>query len=243
MDGFSLGLFLVATFFGGITTGVAGFAMGLVVSGVWLHILTPLQTATLITGYGLLLQGYSTWKFRHALNWSKGVPLIIGSAAGIPFGVLLLTYVNPGHLRTAIGVLLLAYSAYGLARPTFKPVKAGLPADLGIGVVNGVLGGMTGLGGVIVTIWGQLHNWPKDVQRAVFQPVIFVVQAITAVWLVSAAHGAAGDTIKLYVMGLPMLFFGMWAGMKLYGKLDEAGFRRVVLVLLLFSGLSLVVRL
>jgi uncharacterized protein len=35
----------------------SGFAMGLVVSGVWLHIITPMQTATLIAGYGLLTQG------------------------------------------------------------------------------------------------------------------------------------------------------------------------------------------
>lgn len=243
MDGLSLTLFLVATFFGGITTGVAGFAMGLVVSGVWLHILTPLQTATLITGYGLLLQGYSTWRFRRSLNWSKGIPLVLGSAAGIPLGVLLLNWVNPGHLKIAIGALLLVYSAYGLARPTFKPVKAGAAADLGIGVANGILGGLTGLGGVIVTIWGQLHNWPKDVQRAVFQPVIFVVQAITAVWLVAGAGGAAGETTLLYVMGLPALFLGMWVGIKLYGKLDEVGFRRIVLVLLLLSGLFLIVRL
>ena len=47
-------LFLLATFFGGLTSGVAGFAMGLVVSGVCLHILTPLQTATLIAGYGFV---------------------------------------------------------------------------------------------------------------------------------------------------------------------------------------------
>ena len=45
MDGSVLALFLLATFVGGIVTGLAGFAMGLVVSGVWLHILTPAQTA------------------------------------------------------------------------------------------------------------------------------------------------------------------------------------------------------
>ncbi|HEY4973574.1 MAG TPA: hypothetical protein VII41_08190, partial [Steroidobacteraceae bacterium] len=66
MDGKVLGLFLVSTFFGGAVSGLAGFAMGLVVSGVWLHILTPVQTAALIVGYGLLVQSYSIWKLRHA---------------------------------------------------------------------------------------------------------------------------------------------------------------------------------
>jgi uncharacterized membrane protein YfcA len=34
---------------------------------------------------------------------------------------------------------------------------------------------------------------------------------------------------------------GTWAGLKLYGKLDDAAFRKVILVLLLVSGVSLVV--
>jgi hypothetical protein len=33
----------------------------------------------------------------------------------------------------------------------------------------------------------------------------------------------------------------MWIGLKLYGKLDDAAFRKVILVLLLVSGLTLVV--
>ena len=50
MDGVALGLLLLATFIGGVTSGLAGFAMGLVVSGIWPHIITPIQTATLIVG-------------------------------------------------------------------------------------------------------------------------------------------------------------------------------------------------
>jgi uncharacterized protein len=40
-----------------------------------------------------------------------------------------------------------------------------------LGFVNGVLGGVTGLAGILVTIWFGLRGWPKDVQRAIFQPV------------------------------------------------------------------------
>jgi len=56
MDGMVLGFFLLAAFLGAVTTGVAGFAMGLVVSGIWLHILTPVQTVTLMVSYSVLLQ-------------------------------------------------------------------------------------------------------------------------------------------------------------------------------------------
>ena len=61
-------LFLAATFAAALIAGLAGFAFGLVAAAVWLHILTPLQTATLIVAFGLIVQGYSVWKFRAALN-------------------------------------------------------------------------------------------------------------------------------------------------------------------------------
>src|SRR6476659_7394679 len=50
MDGHLFLLFVLATFLGGFVSGFSGFAMGLVVSGIWLHIITPVQTAALIAG-------------------------------------------------------------------------------------------------------------------------------------------------------------------------------------------------
>jgi hypothetical protein len=81
MDGAVLALYLFATFIGGLVSGLAGFALGLVVSGIWLHILTPLQAAMLMAGYGIFTQGYGIWKLRHALSWRKAAPYIVGSAA------------------------------------------------------------------------------------------------------------------------------------------------------------------
>jgi uncharacterized membrane protein YfcA len=48
-------------------------------------------------------------------------------------------------------------------------------------------------------------------------------------------------TIRLFLFGLPALLAGTWLGMKLYGRLDETTFRRVVLVILLVSGAVLMV--
>lgn len=240
MDNMMLGLFLLAAFIGGVTSGLAGFAMGLVVSGIWLHIITPSQTATLIVGYGLLTQSYAIWKLRHALAWRNVAPLILGGAIGVPFGVMLLTYTNPGYLGTGVGLLLVLYSMHGLAQPAFRPVQFGLPADVGIGILNGLLGGLTGLTGIIVTIWCQLHGWPKDVQRTVFQPVNLAAILMSAVSL-SIAGAVTAETVKLYVLGLPLLLAGLWSGFKLYGKLDDAAFRKVILLLLLIAGLTLIV--
>src|SRR5947209_5474742 len=117
MDAVTLSFFLVAAFFGGLTSGVSGFAMGLVVSGVWLHIITPGQNALLIVLCGLVTQGSGIWRVRHAINWRAAAPFILGGVIGVPGGTALLTLVDQGVLRLCIGVLLIIYSLYNLARP------------------------------------------------------------------------------------------------------------------------------
>ncbi|MGB8176075.1 MAG: hypothetical protein WCF29_13885 [Pseudolabrys sp.] len=49
------------------------------------------------------------------------------------------------------------------------------------------------------------------------------------------------ETIKLFFIGLPVLAGGLWIGIKLYGRLDDAAFRKVILWLLLLSGVGLLV--
>src|SRR5205807_5531426 len=130
MDGTSLELplFLLATFAGALVAGLSGFAFGLVAASIWLYILTPLQTATLIIAFGLIVQGYSVWKLRRALDWKTLWPFVAGAALGTSVGVSILTWANPAHVRAAAGALLVLYSLYALLRPTSAPCKAAGPA-------------------------------------------------------------------------------------------------------------------
>jgi uncharacterized membrane protein YfcA len=82
----NLSLYLTATFAAALVTGVAGFAFGLVAAAIWLHILTPMQTATLIIAFGLVVQGISVWKLRHALRWSRLWPFLLGGGIWSPLG-------------------------------------------------------------------------------------------------------------------------------------------------------------
>jgi uncharacterized membrane protein YfcA len=243
MDGFSfeIPLFLFATFAGALVAGLSGFAFGLIAASIWLYILDPVQTATLIIAFGLIVQGYSVWKLRGALDWRKLWPFVLGAALGVPAGVTILTWANPAHVRAGVGAFLVLYSLYALFRPAIAPIKAGgAVADAGIGFLNGVLGGMTGLAGILVTLWCGLRGWPKDVQRTVFQPVAVAIFLMSALWM--GARGAiTTDTVKLFLIGLPALLAGTWLGLQLFGRLNETAFRRVVLALLLASGAVLMI--
>jgi uncharacterized membrane protein YfcA len=234
-------LFIGATFAASFVAGFAGFAFGIVAAAVWLHFLSPGQSAALIVAFGLIVQGMAVWKLRRAVKLGRLAPFLIGGAIGVPIGAELLWWTSPAALRVAIGIILVVFSVYSLWRPKLGSASsAGPVADGGIGILNGVIGGATGLAGIAATVWCGLRGWPPAEQRAVFQPVGVAVFVMAALWF-GGTGAIQADTLGLFLIGLPALAAGTWAGLQLFGRLDESGFRRVILVLLLVSGVSLLV--
>lgn len=234
-----LTVFLVGTFTAACISGLAGFGFALIASAIWLHALPPILSAPLMVAYGLLVQVYAFWKLTGSLRYSRLFPFVLGSAIGVPFGVGLLGWASPAHLRIGTGVFLILFSLYSFLRPTLPQFHAaGRVADSCIGVLNGILGGATALAGIVVIIWSSLRGWTKDEQRAVFQPTTFATYLMVALWLGGSGHFTR-DIAQWVILGLPALALGTWLGWRLYGRLDEAAFRKVVLVLLLTSGAAL----
>ena len=121
----------------------------------------------------------------------------------------------------------------GRSRPAGRPSSASVSP-------TGCSAYSTGLSGVIITVWCQMRIADKDAQRTIFQPVNFAAMTLNVISL-SVAGAITGATVGLYLLGLVPMFAGLWSGLKLYGKLDDAAFRKVILLLLLASGLVLIV--
>jgi uncharacterized protein len=236
----TLAVFLAGTFAAAFVTSLAGFAFALVALAVWLYVLTPIEATPLVAGYAILVQGLAVWELRRKLDLARLAPLVIGSALGVPVGIVLLAWVAPSHLRMAVGVFLVLFSVYNLARPALPQVKTrGFAGDVGIGVLNGLLGGAMGLAGIVVVIWSSMRGWPRDEQRAVFQPTA-IATFLVVIFMLGGTGSVTPATARLFLMGLPALAAGTWLGWQVYGKLDDAAFRRVVLVLLFVSGVAMV---
>jgi uncharacterized membrane protein YfcA len=232
-------VFLIGAFAAAFVTSLTGFAFGMIAAAIWLHVLVPEQTTALIVVYALIVQSYAVWKIRRSLNTRRLAPFIAGSAVGIPGGFALLTWATPASLRLGVGIVLIAFSLYNLTHPKMPVIKRfTLPFDATAGVLNGVLGAATGLAGVLIMIWSGMRGWPRDEQRAVFQPTAIATFAMTIAWMGNAGS-LTTEVGRLFLVGLPAVAVGTWLGWKLYGRLDEALFRTVVMWLLLASGVTL----
>lgn len=233
-------ILVAGAFVAAIASGLAGFAFALVASGTFLHLRAPVDATPLVLAASLLAQSFSILALRDKVDWRRLAPFLIGGVAGIPLGVALLHGVSPEPLKRAIGAFLVGYALFMLLRGQPQPVTAGgRPLDGFVGFVGGAMGGLGGLSGAVPTIWTGLRGWTKDEQRAVYQPYIFFMQAAALGWL-WAEGGIGAQAVADFAWCLPTVAAGVWIGLRLYRRVDDAQFRRIVLALLLASGVVLV---
>ena len=201
----------------------------------------PIVAGPLVVICSVVGQLRSIIHVRRNISIRRVLPFIVGGVIGIPIGVFLLRFIDAPDLKVGLGAFLIAYSIFGLAvklGPVFA--KAGALSDGTIGFGSGIFGGIAGLSGPLMTIWCGLRGWSKNVQRGTWQPFHFVILTLTMV-----AHASQGlltqEVWVLTLISVPALLVGAQLGLMAYNRVDENAFRKLVLVLLLISGVSLVV--
>ncbi|MEO8651249.1 MAG: sulfite exporter TauE/SafE family protein [Hyphomicrobiaceae bacterium] len=224
---------------GGLVNGLTGFGTGMTALVLWLHALPVTVAATLVLVCSTAAQLQSLPSIWHALNIKRLTPFLIGGLAGIPLGTWLLVQVSVGTVKFWVGLVVTIYCSVmllGSYRPTVQ--WGGRVADAIIGLVGGILGGLAGLSGPSTTIWASLRGWTKDERRAVFQGFNLTVLSVSLM-----AHAAAGlMTAELghaALFALPGTLIGAFIGQRIYRRLDDLSFDRLVLAILLVAGIAL----
>ena len=226
---------------GSFVSGLAGFAFGLVALTLWLHVLAPTLAAPLVVACSLAVQLLALPSLWRAIQPGRVWPFVVCGLIGVPLGSFLLGILDAALFRRVLGGFLLAYGGIMLFLPPMSPfARAGRLADGAVGLSGGVLGGLAGLSGALPTLWCGLRGWDKDAQRAVYQPFNIAIHVATLL-----AHGRDGYLNEEFGWGflvcLPALGLGGWLGIKLYRRIDDARFRRIVLWLLIISGATLLI--
>jgi uncharacterized protein len=236
----TLVLILLGALAGGFVNGLTGFGTALTGLPIWLQAVEPAIAAQLASACSVLGHISTFPAIWRAIEWRRVAPLIAAGLIGVPIGTLLLPFIPLGLFKLGVGLVLVGYCAFMLiAAGRVRMAAGGRGAETGIGFVAGVLGGLAGLSGVLVTVWASLKGWPKDQRRTFFQAFNFTV--LTAMLVASAVAGQIGlRSVLALCIAAPGTFIGAALGLRLYRRLDDVAFDRLVLLVLLLSGVALI---
>lgn len=234
------GFILAGSLIGGFVNGLTGFGTGMTALPIWLQALEPVLAAQLVSAASVVGQVYTLPPLWRVIDWRRLAPMILAGLIGVPIGIWLLSWLSLAAFKLSVGVLLVAYCAFMLLAAGRARVAGGGPvAEAVIGAGGGILGGIAGLSGVLPIVWATLKGWPKEQRRVVLQAFNMVI--LTAMLAVSLVRGLVGmPLLTTLAVALPGTLIGAHLGVLLYQRVDDIGFERIVLVLLLLSGIGLI---
>lgn len=229
---------LVAIFAGSFAAGLAGFAFSATAGAILFHWVAPVEAVPLLLVCSITTQLFSVASLWRAMQWRECLPYLAGGLVGIPVGARLLENFNSHTFAAGFGLFLICYSTYMLLRPNLAFRAGSRFAEVAAGFAGGITGGATAFPGAIPTIWCNIRGLSKVEQRGVVQPFILLMQIATLVYFSKLGILASG-TWTSYVWCLPAVIGGTWLGLKLFNRVDDVRFRRLILLFLLVSGATL----
>src|SRR5262245_64214698 len=155
----SMPAFVVAgALIGGLLNGLTGFGTGLTALPLWLQVLEPAVAAQLVSVASIAGHVSALPALWRDSDWRELAPLLSAGLIGVPIGLCVLPLIKVGVFKMTVGVVLIAYCAFMLGAAGYLHVRrAGAPAEMAIGFIGGVLGGIAGLSGPAPIVWGALR--------------------------------------------------------------------------------------
>lgn len=224
--------------------GMAGFAFVLVAAAILLHVIPPAVTAPVLVLGSLFVQSLALPTVWRDIAWPRMGLFVATATLGVPVGLLVLVHGPAQAIVAGVGVLLVVYAGYALARIALRHAPTRFDtsrhADAAVGFASGILGGIGGYVGALPAMWADIQGMDKRAARALMQPFIVFMQAITVPGLALGGFFTE-QTLLMAASAVPAMLAGTWLGVRAYKVIPAQGFRVVLLSLLLVSGLSLVI--
>ncbi len=218
---------------------VAGFGAPLINMPFMIDWLGP-QVATSVSAFiGLITAIAVLIYYRSDLNLLAVTNLLVPAILGVPVGVFLLSALNATIIQIILGVLVLLYALYSLFKPTLPPLEHPWWAYF-FGFVAGVTGGAFNISGPVIVVYAAFRQWPPNEFRSNLQGFFLVTNIF-----ILAGHAIDGNLNNAFLhaslWALPGMALAIIIGIYLGNKINVNLFRRLILTLLIVSGIRLII--
>ncbi len=228
---------LVASF----VAGLSGFGFGLIAMAIVPLFIGIKVAGPFVSVCSFLIFTVLVVPVRRDINWKFLIPLLVGSAAGVPVGVYGLAVLDNAVLLRIMGVFLLLYVAFALTLQPRLRTRLDRRWGYAAGLLGGAIAGALSTGGPPVAVYFTAVDLDKSRFKATMMAyLVLMIGYKIALFYASGLLGAEVWRTVLYYL-LPVAL-GTTAGMLAFRWIRERWFRLVVLLLLLGSAVAMLVK-
>jgi uncharacterized protein len=247
MEAFSLpqiGFAAMVIFAAFVVRGMSGFGAGLIATPL-LAFMLPMHVVVPVSGLLVfVLFVFLTIRDRHSVIWRELKLLAAPTLVGVAAGLYLFTALDNRLLLVMLGGFLVAYAAYMLVVHFFGlpelrcSEKWAAPVGFAGAFIDTLFGGG---GGTLVVIYMHARGIGKMEFRATVAVLWFIEMIARIAGYTVAGYYTAG-TLLLVAVLLPMVWAGTWVGERISNRISQGTFSRILAVMLMLSGISLLLK-
>lgn len=236
----------LSAFCGGLIFGVLGFAYGVIASLFLHHAYSPSDVVFLVVAGALSLNLLLLPKLWREINWRRSLPYVVGGLGGIPFGFLILDHLPGPVIKMSVAAIILGYCGFawwmqGFTQPKLSRFAYTRYASFVVGLAGGIVGGVSGLGPLIPSLWFGLLRLDKNAQRGLSQPFGILIQSVMTALLIGSGRVHTEAVTSLFV-ALPILGLSVYLGFRVFQAMEVERFRQAVVIAAMAGALVLFIR-
>lgn len=228
-----------ALFVAGLVQGCTGFGLALVAAPLLMWVSPPVQVVPTIILLSTLNTFIVACDARRHIRIRLLAPLLVGGLIGLPLGIHALRIMPGEYIKILVGLLASAFAAASLAGWR-RPVRHETWALAPVGILSGVFGGSTSMGGPPIALFLTNQETPKNVFRGTIV-CYFLILNCAAAGLFVRSGLLTWDTTAGSAMLAPAMLAGTFVGLRLVRRISEPVFRRFSMALVAIMGLALLI--
>jgi hypothetical protein len=190
---------------------------------------------------GVVSNMWLVWTHRETARQTRDLPvLLVTCVIGTAVGTALLEWLPGRVLSATLAAMIITYIVVSTARPGFSfPPRLTRVTSPPVGLIAGGLQGSTGISGPLLSTY--LHGYHLTQRAYVFSlGALFLVGAMVQVVTLAVVGLYTGNRFLESVLVLVPILALMPLGARAARRLSPHAFRRVVLVLLGASAITLI---
>lgn len=233
-------IWVVAALLAYFVKGLCGLANSLIFSSILSFGTNNIN----ITPVDVLL-GYPTniimaWKGRKEIDWKISISLACLVLLGNIPGIFLLKIGNAQTIKIFFGFVIIGIGVEMFFRERQTKKMKSSKVVLGtIGFLSGLLCGLYGIGALLAAYVSRVTENSQEFKANMC--MVFTIENTFRIILYGCMGILTINVLKQVLLVVPFMLIGLVAGMKSSALLDEKIVKKVVILMLILSGIALVV--